>query len=324
MQKIFKFEELHLAAQALKRGEVIAIPTETVYGLAADITQSQAVEQIFKLKGRPTSHPLIIHIANPQDLALYTKDIPGYVDHLIQAFWPGPLTLILKKTDAVSEAVTGGQATVAVRMPSHPIAKALIEQVGHPLAAPSANRFGKVSPTHYQHVLSEFDGTVSVIDGGACQVGIESTILDVTNHNQCTILRPGMIEAIRIAALLGSTIPVLQHQKSNVSDIRASGMLKYHYAPTKPAFIVQDLSELQQRKIDYPDGIVLLSHSQRLDGIAAIDLKLPADAEGYARTFYDQLRSADASSHCAIAIEAPPQGLGWAGIWDRILKATAK
>lgn len=200
--------DINTAAALLMQGEVVAIPTETVYGLAGNIHCENAIKKIFALKGRPADHPLIIHLAEINTLDHYATGIPGYVETLLAHFCPGPLTLVLKRTQAVSPLVTGGQDTVGIRFPAHPLAQILIKKVGHALAAPSANQFGRISPTSFQHVIAEFGNRVNVLDGGACQIGIESTIVDATSFEHCTILREGILSQACIQAALGDAIPV--------------------------------------------------------------------------------------------------------------------
>lgn len=321
MINVFSINELAAVAQALRQGEVIAIPTETVYGLAADISQPQAVQKIFELKNRPVNHPLIIHIADKAQLAQYAINIPSYVERLIDAFWPGPLTFVLEKSNAVSDYVTGGQTTVAIRMPQHTTALSLIRQVGTALAAPSANQFGRISPTHYTHVLDEFNGQVKVLNGGACQVGIESTILDVTQQNKCTLLRLGMIEQVDIEKVLGPDICVSTTQK--VSK-QVSGTLKYHYAPKKPTFLVSHKSLLMQLKEQYRNNLYLLSFSGQWDEQDFLIKKMSQNHIEYAQALYSSLRDADQSTACAIVVEAPERSEKWLGIWDRLSKASAE
>lgn len=323
MKLILKPDEIVVAANVLKSGQVIAIPTETVYGLAADITQEKALKQIFALKHRPTEHPLIIHIAQNMKLSDYAVNIPDYVQALIQAFWPGPLTLILEKSNKVSYSVTGGQDTVGIRMPNHPIALALIEQVGAPLAAPSANQFGKVSPTSSQHVLDEFGTQVCVLEGGECTVGIESTILDVTEPTQCRILRPGMITVEDLQKTVGDKILVTVGSKQSP---QVSGSLKYHYEPSKPTYLYHNDEELAFLQTLYGSELCVLAQNTKInESLECLEwIQMPAMVEQYAQKLYESLRRADQSACQAIAIQAPPRATLWNGIWDRLLKSTAK
>ncbi|HEY7804428.1 MAG TPA: L-threonylcarbamoyladenylate synthase, partial [Orrella sp.] len=234
------------AAQALLRGELVAFPTETVYGLGADAANPVAVARIYAAKGRPSNHPVIVHVAKLEDITSWCSDIPDQAWRLADVFWPGPLTLILKRHPDVDAAVSGGQATIGVRCPSHPVARELLTMFGKlkqqgnearaGVAAPSANRFGRVSPTRAQHVRSEFADLVAqgmpVLEGGDSEVGIESTIIDlssVSSSGAPALLRPGAISAEQVAAVLGQA--VIGHQASSP---RVSGSLKAHYAPSTP------------------------------------------------------------------------------------------
>lgn len=300
----------------LKKGEVVAIPTETVYGLAGNILMDAAVQKIFTLKSRPTNHPLIIHISNSEQLKLYAQDIPAYVELLTKAFWPGPMTLILKKTDRVSDLVTGGQDSVGIRMPAHPIALEIIEGVGAPLAAPSANLFGHVSPTTAQHVIDEFGNQVPVVDGGACHVGIESTIIDATDPKVCCILREGDINAAAIKKALGSSAQLIEKP---IDDKRVSGNLKKHYAPRKKIFLFSTLNDL--KKIQAEQGSIFVLHYAD-DFKTELGFQCAKNPRDYARQFYHQLRLADASACTAIAVQSLPDGLGWVALRDRLAKAS--
>lgn len=323
MKLILNPDEIAVAADEIKSGQVIAIPTETVYGLAADISQEKAVKQIFALKQRPTTHPLIIHISQGMKLSDYAVNIPDYVAALTKAFWPGPLTVILAKSKNVSLWVTGGQNTVGIRMPNHPVTLALIEQVGTPLAAPSANQFGKVSPTSSQHVLDEFGTSVKVLEGGECAIGIESTILDATDFTHCRILRPGMITAADIQKVVGDEILVKLGSKESP---QVSGSLKYHYEPSKPTYLYHNEDELTQLQSLYGSGLCILTQTMHIkDNSEFVQvIQMPTTVEQYAKKFYESLRKADRSPCQAIAIQAPQRTMLWNGIWDRLLKSTAK
>lgn len=315
---IIKAENLMTAVKALQSGEVVAIPTETVYGLAADITIEKAVQKIFSLKGRPENHPLIIHIDSIESLALYAIDIPDYAYTLAKAFWPGPLSLVLKKSSRVSDFVTGGQSTVAVRMPNHPLTLSLISQVGHPLAAPSANKFGKISPTQVTHVVAEFGEELAIVEGEACAVGIESTIVDATAPKACSILRPGSIALADIASVLGPAIPVYS---KGLVDIRVSGNLKSHYAPTKPTYLFSNEAELATLTAQFPDTLYVLYFSENYRH--QFGYGLSREPREYAKALYQALRLADNSDKKAIAIEMPQASPDWAAICDRLGKCSA-
>lgn len=323
MQTSLTANEIDQVAELLTAGKVVAVPTETVYGLAADIRCDEAVKAIFALKGRPQTHPLIIHISEPSQLDQYARDIPHYLPALMTSFWPGPLTVVLKKTDWVSDLVTGGQSTVAIRLPAHPLTRQVIQRVGGAIAAPSANRFGHISPTTAQHVLSEFDAQVPVLDGGRCDVGIESTILDTTLPDRVTILRPGMITANQLRDAFGLTVTVDNKQQPSLN---VSGTLPYHYEPNKPTYFIENLAQFRQLQADYQDQISLLSQSciPQTDNLTHV-IPMPLSASEYARQLYQALREADNSRSQIIVIEAPKQaGSEWLGILDRLQKATAR
>lgn len=320
MNNIIQPSNLALAADLLKSGQVVAIPTETVYGLAADISNKTAVKQIFALKGRPENHPLIIHISNIEQLTDYAVQVPDYALQLARHFWPGPLTLVLFKSDLVGDWVTGGQDTVGIRMPNHPLALQLIKQVGSPLAAPSANRFGKISPTHPEHVRAEFNDEIHILVGGACEVGIESTIIDATQHDVCTILRPGMISKQQIQATLGSNVTI---QEPTSNSRKVSGTLKSHYAPNKPAFMFDDAATLQ-RLIEEHGNAYGLYLSEQYAARFPQASQMPANQHTYAQNMYDALRKADNSGQEIILIEKPPFDSEWVAIIDRLERSCAK
>lgn len=307
------------AAQFLLNGDVVAIPTETVYGLAADITQENAIAKIYQLKKRPINHPLIIHISNETQLARYTKNIPDYAIEFIRHFWPGPLTLVLKKSDYVSHAITGQQDTVAIRMPSHALTLTLIEKVGRGLAAPSANQFGRISPTQAQHVIEELGNSIPIIDGGECAVGIESTIINATNPNFFSLLRPGHIT-------LNDLMATLKHHpnveiKEELSNIKISGRLEKHYAPQKPLVLFSTLEELKSYKEKFK--IIYIIHYSKFSEESERCRKVADYPSQFAREIYSALRLADQSTAYAIAIERPPKDPAWHAISDRLKKSAA-
>ncbi len=318
VNKASYISDLITASQLLRAGSVVAMPTETVYGLAADISQQAAVEQIFALKGRPTNHPLIIHIGAITQLQDYAMRISDYAYQLAKHFWPGPLTLVLYKSDLVGDWVTGGHDTVGIRMPNHPLALELINQVGKPLAAPSANRFGKISPTQAAHVYAEFGDKVAIVEGGDCQVGIESTIIDATEPHVCTILRPGMISEAQIQAVIGSHVGIQPFSKNSR---QVSGTLKSHYAPSKPTFLFQDAQGLAKLQAEQQGRFVGLLLSEDYAGVFTQSITMPNSENDYAQTLYSAMRSADMSLCDKIAIELPP--MGWKGIRDRLHRSCA-
>ncbi|MGZ8289869.1 MAG: L-threonylcarbamoyladenylate synthase [Telluria sp.] len=312
------------AARLLEQGELVAFPTETVYGLGADAENPQAVARIYAAKGRPMDHPVIVHIAPDAALDHWATDIPHEARELAAAFWPGPLTLILKRAPNIPDAVSGGQDTVGVRCPSHPVAIALLQAFKGGkggLAAPSANKFGNVSPTTAQHVRDEFgaDGSVAeVLDGGQSEVGIESTIVDLSRlatHGP-VLLRPGHISAQAIAAVIDQ-----EPAAPDAAAPRASGTLESHYAPHTPvamqatAQLAQTLAQLQARG----RKVALVHYSELPQSHAAV--RLPATPEGFAHALYAALRTMDHAGADVILVEAPPQDGAWLGVNDRLRRA---
>lgn len=330
--------DISAAAQRLLAGELVAFPTETVYGLGADAEQPEAVARIYAAKGRPSNHPVIVHIAPGADLGHWTvTPVPDMVQALVDAFWPGPLTLIVKRHPQISDAVSGGQSSVGLRCPSHPVAQALLTafaalkpsgQAG--VAGPSANRFGHVSPTQADHVRSEFPDEVAagmpVLQGGSSEIGIESTILDVSGFDvgrPATLLRPGGISAAQLAEVLGYP-PALPDAESP----RASGTLKAHYAPRTPVQLV-DAARLGEivGGIDVPEGAawVILSF---VTAPAGIDPHvtwhvLGSTPEEYARMLYAGLREHDTGQYDRIIVQQPPDTPAWRAVNDRIGRAGA-
>ena len=306
------------AVAALRRGELVGLPTETVYGLAADAGNPEAVRAIFALKGRPADHPLIVHIASVAQLSRWARTVPDAARALAEAFWPGPLTLILPRQPEVSDAVTGGQDTVGLRCPAHPVALAVLEAFGGGLAAPSANRFGHVSPTSAAHVRAEFgDALPIVLDGGDCAVGIESTIVEFGAQGP-RILRPGQISRAQVEAIIG---PVAVG--ANAASARASGTLEAHYAPRTPMLLM----ERTALEAEYRQQEALGQHVQALalDALPAHarGMALPAHADAYAHDLYAALRALDAAGGHLLLVERPPQGAAWEAVNDRLRRAAA-
>jgi len=309
------------AADVLRQGRLVAFPTETVYGLGADAANPEAVAAIFKAKGRPADHPLIVHIGQLEQLQDWAKDIPECAYRLAERFWPGPLTLILNKRAAVSELLTGGQQTVGLRIPGHEVALQLLRAFSGGIAAPSANRFGRISPTCARHVAGELGERVDVIlDGGACRIGLESTIIDLSGE-QPVLLRPGAISRQQIEALLRTDLLLMPR-----TEIHAPGMLAVHYAPVTPAMLcaaerlqemILQLTVEKQRKV----GVLTCRYSlQECRNVRCIHLSDQADA--YARSLYDAMRQLDALHLDSILIEQPPQTEAWQAVHDRLRKAT--
>ena len=306
------------AAALLRAGEVVALPTETVYGLGADALNPAAVARVFALKGRPSDHPLIIHLPPEAKLDDWAAHVPPEARTLAAAFWPGPLTLILGRGPRVPRAVTGGQDTVALRVPDHPVALALLRAFGSGIAAPSANRYGHISPTTAAHVRAEFgDELPLILDGGPCRVGIESTIVDLSRGSP-VVLRPGAITARDIQRVLGSA----GAENVQGSAPRAPGLVKRHYAPRTPAELVATaalpgrLAELARQGLSA--GVLALGSTPAATGIA-----LPADPGAYGRGLYAALRELDRRGYARLLIEAPPEDDAWQAINDRLRRAVA-
>jgi L-threonylcarbamoyladenylate synthase len=302
------------AVAALRRGDVIGLPTETVYGLAADASDPAAVARVFALKGRPADHPLIVHLGDVALLDVWAREVPAAARTLAARFWPGPLTLVLPRAALVLDAVTGGQDTVALRMPAHPLARAVLQAFGGGLAAPSANRFGRISPTRPEHVRAEFaDAVACILDGGPCTIGIESTIVDLSGTVP-RILRPGAITRAMLEAALGA--PVAAGLAG--SSPRVSGALPAHYAPATP---LELLGGAALRARLHEPGVLALTHGIGIS--AAAGLRLPADATGYAQGLYAALRELDSRGARRLLVEAPPDDPAWAGVRDRLQRAAA-
>lgn len=318
-------ESIARAAELLREGGVVAFPTETVYGLGADALDEAAVARVFKIKGRPLDHPVIVHLASATELTDWARDISAGAQALAEAFWPGPLTLILKRAPQVPDTVTGGQDTVGMRVPEHPVAQALLQALGRDdgerrmrgLAAPSANKFGHVSPTTAAHVRADLGDAVDlVLDGGAAAFGIESTIVDVSGE-QPTILRPGAIPAETIERVLGAAL-----QAPDAHAPRAPGTRKAHYAPRAKVRLVRRVELLE----------ALASHKGQRIGVLALEVTVPRLAAGlqrvvpaiaarYAHELYANLRALDDQNVGQILIEAPPRSAAWTAINDRLARA---
>ncbi len=314
-------KQIALAKNLLKAGEIVAIPTETVYGLAGDARNGSALEKIFTLKQRPKNHPLIVHIASAGLLPEWAITIPQLAYELCHFFWPGPLTLILKKHPSVLGAVTGDQDTIAIRSPNHPITHALLQDYNGGLCAPSANRFTQLSPTTAEHVQAVFaDRIPLILDGGPCTVGIESTILDLSK-NKPTILRPGMITANDIESKLGIEIMC----RGDNSTTRVPGMHQNHYAPRKPLHLVSG-HDLALTLHEYGKQPVFLIALQKLtlNNPHVYHYPMPTNPTGYANMLYQLLHQADNSQANIILVETPPMTEPWFAIHDRLQKACVK
>jgi len=307
---------IDVAVAALRAGELVAFPTETVYGLGADASNPDAVRRIFEAKGRPADHPLIVHLASPAQLAGWAREIPDAAHALARAFWPGPMTLVLKRHPSVIDGVTGGQDTVGLRIPSHPVAHALLAAFGGGIAGPSANRFGRISPTTAAHVREEFGDRVRVVlEGGPSEVGIESTIVDLSGDAP-TLLRPGMIEREAIEAVLGVSLRL-----PGTHSPRASGMLASHYAPRTPTRLVA-ADDLAHAVAANHGRAAVLARSAHPAGLrCARWITAPHDPAGYARALYGNLRALDAVHADLIFVETVPDTAAWSAIRDRLGRA---
>lgn len=312
-------DDIRRAVELLRQGELVALPTETVYGLGADALNPDAAARIFAAKGRPADHPLIVHLPDAEQLTTWARDIPKEAIALARAFWPGPLTLILKKEEGVPDVVTGGQDTVGLRVPNHPVALELLRAFGSGIAAPSANRFGRISPTTAEHVRQELGDRVGLIlDGGACEVGLESTILDLSREVP-VILRPGAIGVDDIARVIGRR-PRLRGEETQPDAVpRVSGALAAHYAPRTPLELV--LAENIPARLQAGDA-VLARRSAPVDLPAGVIwIAAPADPAGYGHDLYAALRSLDESPAMRILVEALPNEPEWAAVADRLGRA---
>ena len=316
---------LQRAAEQLARGEMVAFPTETVYGLGARADDDVAVAAIFAAKGRPADHPLIVHIASLQAAQSFALDIPPAGQRLMAAFWPGPLTLILARRPERAAAAAGGQDSIGLRMPAHPVAQALLAaaaQLGVPgVAAPSANRFGRVSPTRADHVAHEFGSALMVLDGGDCEVGIESAIVDCSGA-QPALLRPGQLGKAQIEAVLGRALAA-----PDAASPRAPGTLASHYAPTAPVHLFE--GSLPTGAGQAGDLLAVYSRVAPAPGRGPggrqrfLHRTMPQDAAAVAHDLFAVLRDFDAAGVSAIWVERPPPGPEWDGVRDRLQRAAA-
>jgi L-threonylcarbamoyladenylate synthase len=322
-------DAIQRAVRALAAGELVAMPTETVYGLAADAGSDEAVARIFEAKGRPSDHPLIVHVSGQAGLGLFAVDVPPFAERLVQAFWPGPLTVILPRRPGVATAAAGGQASIGLRCPSHPVAHALLvaceraDPPIHGLAAPSANKFGRVSPTTAEHVRSEFGDALLVLDGGPCEVGIESTIVDCT-RGAPVLLRPGVLTREDVERACGEAL--LEPADAPGAAPRASGTLESHYAPRARVRLMD--SNALQTALDVlgadAAGIATYSRSiLRTRSSAVVRRRMPDDAVETARQLFAVLRDFDAQGVQLIWVETPPDTPEWEGVRDRLRRASA-
>lgn len=308
--------DFNLLVSALKQGQVVAIPTETVYGLAAIASNESAVNQIYELKQRPRTHPLILHVHPDFDLTPWVTHISSTARRLMTAHWPGPLTLVFeRRTEHVLDCVTGGNQTVAIRCPAHPLTQRLLKTLGEPLVAPSANPFGQISPTTAEHVKDSFpNASLLILDGGRCTLGIESTIVSVITDEFCQVLRPGAIDETRIYQFIGK-------KRSAKLDIRVPGQLKQHYQPEKPLFAFEKLKHLTEAYVQHEKPSFVLAFHDLALFARSYFFHLPSNPHQVEFELYYQLRLADASNAHHILIELPPDLPAWRAIRDRLLKA---
>lgn len=311
--------DIACAADILRAGGRVAFPTETVYGLGADAANDEAVARIFAAKGRPADHPLIVHIASADELSQWARDIPGTAWELTAKFWPGPLTLILKRADGVAGAASCGLDTIGLRVPGHRVAQALLKAFGSGIAAPSANRFGRISPTSAAHVVAELDGRIdAVIEGGVCSVGLESTILDLSGERP-RILRPGAVTEDMLAQVIGAL-----DEAATEEAPKAPGTLDAHYAPVTPLRLVPSQTiETEAARLAAGGKVVVLARRVAHSIAGCRWMQLPDDAMQYGHDLYARLREADAHGAHVILIESPPAGREWTAVNDRLKRAVA-
>jgi len=315
------------AAELLRAGEVVALPTETVYGLAANALDENAVAKIFQIKGRPANNPIIVHVAGNDMAQRCAGNWPELADNLSKAFWPGPLTLVLPRSERIPDNVTAGGATVGIRWPSHPFIQAVIRECDFPLAAPSANLSNRISPTNAEHVRAQLADQISlIVDGGQSQIGIESTVLDLT-VSPPRILRPGMIHAEALEAVIGN----IQHSTFNAQQtkLKSPGMLQKHYSPKAKLLVLSwhddDDLQTQIRNLKFEMcNCSVIAHTKIPAGFDAANVNvMPHDAEAFARAFYATLHRCDEAGAALIIVEAPPETPEWSGIADRLRRAAA-
>jgi L-threonylcarbamoyladenylate synthase len=308
---------IHDAAARIRAGELVAFPTETVYGLGANALDAAAVEKIYAAKGRPSTSPLIVHVASVSMASALVTEWPPEAEALAQSFWPGPLTMVLPKKSLVPDIVTAGLSTVGVRMPEHPMALALIREAGVPIAAPSANRFMQLSPTTAEHVRETFGDAIPVLDGGPCRVGIESTVVSITSVNgagKVLLLRPGNISLGAIAEAMGRKPDEIEQAAMPLTDEAhaAPGMHERHYSPRTPLVLTME---------PHPQGAWLF-----LTRVASAErvLRMPNDPQAYAAHLYSALHELDREAWPVISVEPPPDAVEWAAVLDRLKRAAVK
>ena len=307
--------EIRRAAEILRAGGLVAFPTETVYGLGADASNAAAVARLYQAKGRPGNHPAIVHFSSSEIAFAWGREIPAAARELAARFWPGPLTLILKRSAKAQDFVTGAQDSIGLRVPSHPVAQALLREFGGGVAAPSANLFGRVSPTTAAHVHGDFANRMDlVLDGGPSEVGIESTIVDLSGPKP-VLLRPGGISKAQLEEALDATV----EDKDSASP-RHSGGLERHYAPRTPAQLVPP--HALDKEIAARQAAVAVLAFSRPDERVEYWIRMPREPRAYAQRLYAALRELDSAQCETILIEMPPQTAEWTAVWDRLTRAT--
>ena len=316
-------------AEALREGEVVALPTETVYGLAANALDATAVEKIFRIKGRPAHNPIIVHVTGLEMARRCVSEWPAAAERLAASFWPGPLTLVLPRAQEIPDIVTAGGATVGVRWPGHPFIQAVIRECGFPLAAPSANPSNQISPTNAQHVRKSLGGKIRlIVDGGQSQVGIESTVLDLTAMPP-RVLRPGMIHEESLRAALGETRSAECGVRNEDGVLRSPGMLEKHYSPKARLVILPwtddaDLRRQMAARNMKPETSHIIAHTviPLGGGFGGVSV-IPHDAEAFARAIYAELHHCDEAAAEWIVVEALPRTPEWRAVADRLRRAAA-
>jgi L-threonylcarbamoyladenylate synthase len=311
------------AAAHIRAGELVAFPTETVYGLGADASNDAAVAKIFAAKGRPADHPLIVHLADVSQVLDYASNVPAFAARLIKAFWPGPLTVILPRKTGVATAAAGGQNSIGLRCPAHPLALAFLKACNTGVAGPSANKFGRVSPTNAQHVAEEFGDVLMVLDGGPCTVGIESSIVDCT-RGQPVLLRPGVLTREQLSAACGQA--VLSADEVSHDAPRAPGTLESHYAPNANVRLMD--AKAIQTALDLlgADAAHIAVYARNFVPVTSSHVqfcRMPADALATAEQLFAVLRDFDAKGVKLIWIEPVPEAAEWDGVRDRLARAAA-
>jgi L-threonylcarbamoyladenylate synthase len=314
------------AAELLRAGDVVALPTETVYGLAANALDAAAVARLYEAKGRPAQNPIIVHVA---DLAMARRCVrawPAVAERLAGAFWPGPLTLVLPRAREIPDIVTAGGPTVGVRWPAHPFIRAVIRECGFPLAAPSANLSNRLSPTTAEHVRKQLGGRIPlIVDGGPSSVGIESTVVDLTSEPPA-VLRPGMIHDPSLIAVTGGLRGHRERPAASPQVLRSPGLFKKHYAPRAKLLVLgwRDTADLKSHLPPPADRVHIIAHTRipGSEGFAGVSV-IPHDAAAFARAIYAELHRCDEAGADVIVVEALPDGPEWRAIADRLRRAAA-